>query len=127
MSGCTKLTQYKKRHDKVALRVHWQLSKRYGFESGENWYEHQPLPVIENDQVKLMRDHRPDITLALKDKQQWIMIDVAVPDDPEAEKIERYQELAFAPGRSYSGATGHSGSRNSLIRFCEMAGILGYP
>ena len=70
--------------------------------------------MIENDQVKLMRDHRPDITLALKDKQQWIMIDVAVPDDPEAGKIERYQELAFAPGRSYSGATGHSGSRNSL-------------
>ena len=48
------------------------------------WYEKQPLPVIENDQVKLMWDNtiitdrriqhnRPDITLALKDKQQWII------------------------------------------------------
>ena len=41
----------------VALRVHWVLSRRYGLESREKWYEHQPLPVIEKDQVKLMWDN----------------------------------------------------------------------
>ena len=88
-----------------------EFSRRYGLESGEKWYEKQPLPVIENDQVKLMWDNmiitdrriqhnRPDITLVLKDKQQWIMIAVAVPDDrnfvtTEVCKIEWYLELAF--------------------------------
>ena len=94
MSGCTKLAQreYKKRHAKVTLRVHWEISRRYSLESGEEWYEHQPLPVMKNDQIKLMwnntvitdsriQHNRPDITLALKDKQQRIMFDVAVPYD----------------------------------------------
>lgn len=31
-------------------------SKKYDHECGEKWYEHQPLPVIENDQVKLVWD-----------------------------------------------------------------------
>ena len=29
------------------------FSKKYDLECGEKWYEHKPLPVIENDQVKL--------------------------------------------------------------------------
>ena len=77
----------------------------------ERWYEYQPIPVIENEQVKLMWDNtiitdrcvphnRPDITLVLKDRHQWVMVDAAVPDDrnimtTEAWKIERYQDLAF--------------------------------
>ena len=71
--------------------------------------------MIENDQVKLVWDgsivtdrripqNRPDITLVLKDKHQWLLVDVAVPDDrnivtTETWKIERYQELAFEVGR----------------------------
>ena len=44
--------------------------------------------------------NRQDITLVFKDKNQWLLVDVAVPDDPnivttEAWKIERYQELAL--------------------------------
>ena len=31
-------------------------SKKYDLECREKWYEHQPLPVIENDQVKLVWD-----------------------------------------------------------------------
>lgn len=46
--------EHEKRHDKVALRVHWELNKKYDLKCGENWYEHQPLPVIENDEVKLL-------------------------------------------------------------------------
>ncbi|XP_068684473.1 uncharacterized protein [Montipora foliosa] len=99
----------------VALRVHWELRKNYDLECGEKWYEHQPIPVIENDQVKLVWDgtivtdrrvphNRPDITLVLKDKHQWLLVDVAVLDDrnivtTEAWKIERYKELAFKERR----------------------------
>ena len=48
--------------------------------------------MIENDQVTQVWDRtivtdrrvphsRPDITLVLKDKHQWLLVDVAVPDD----------------------------------------------
>ena len=58
-SGCPTLEQreYRKRPDKVALRVHWELSRRYGLECGERWYEHQPIPEVENEQMKLMWDN----------------------------------------------------------------------
>ena len=104
VTGCSNLAQkeYKKRHDKVSLRVHWELSKKYDLECGEKWYEHQPLPVIENDQVKLVWDgtiltdrhvphNRPDITLVLKDKHQWLLVDVAVPDDRNIVKTEAWK------------------------------------
>ena len=82
-SGCSNLAlkEYKKRHDKVAFRVHWELIKKYDLECGEKWYEHKPLQVIENDQVKQVwdstivtgrriPDNRPNITIVLKDKHQ---------------------------------------------------------
>ena len=61
------------------------MSKKYDLECGEKWYEHQPLPVIENDQVNLVWDgtivtdrrvshNRSDITLVLKDKHQWLLV-----------------------------------------------------
>ena len=80
MSGCCSSAQeeYKKRHDKVAFRVHLELSKRCDLECGEEWYEHKSLPVTENDQVKLVWDttvvtdrraphSRPDVTIILED------------------------------------------------------------
>ena len=67
--------------------------------------------MIENEQVKLMWDNtiitdrrvphnKPDVTLVLKDRQQWVMVDVAVLDDrnivtTKAWKIERCQDLAL--------------------------------
>ena len=58
VGGCKKLAQksYKERHDRVARRVHWELSKKYGLECGEKWYEHTPQEVIENNEVKLYWD-----------------------------------------------------------------------
>ena len=47
VSGCANLAQkeYKKHHDKTAVGVHWELSKKYDLECGEKWYEHKPLSV----------------------------------------------------------------------------------
>ena len=44
VSGCPKLAQkqYKRRHDNVARRVHWELCKKHGLESSDRLYEHTP-------------------------------------------------------------------------------------
>ena len=113
VSGCKKLAQreYRKRHDKVALRVHWEICRKYGIECTDKWYDHQALPVAENREVritwdmtiytdKVLKHNRPDITLVHKDTQEWTLIDIAVPADQniirtEEEKVEKYQDLAF--------------------------------
>ena len=113
ISGCKRLAQreYKKRHDKVALRVHWEMCRKYGIECTDKWYDHQPLEVAENRDVRITWDmtvytdkklnhNRPDITLVRKDTQEWTLIDIAVPADhniviTEEEKVDRYQDLAF--------------------------------
>ena len=48
ISGCKRLaqTEYKKRHDKVALRVHWLMRRKHGVECTDKWYDHQPLAVV---------------------------------------------------------------------------------
>ena len=113
VSGCKKLAQreYRKRHDKVALRVHWEMYRKYGIECTNKWYDHQPLSTAENGEVRItwdmtiytdkaLKHNRPDITLMHKGKQKWTLIDIAVPADQniiqtEEEKVEKYQELAF--------------------------------
>ena len=69
------------RHGKVEVRVLWKSSKKYDLECGEKWYEHQHLPAIESDQVRLVWDstivtdirvsqNKQDIAIVLKDKHQ---------------------------------------------------------
>ena len=43
-SGCEKLAQreYKRRHNNVAKKVHWDICKKNGLEHSEKWYEHAP-------------------------------------------------------------------------------------
>ena len=113
VSGCKKLAQreYRKRHDKVALRVQWEMCRKYGMECNDKWYDHQPLPTTENGEVritwdmtiytdKVLKHNRPDITPVHKDTQKCTLIDIAVPADQnitrtEEKKVEKYQELAF--------------------------------
>ena len=79
VSGCTTLAQkdYKRRHDKICLNVHWLLCKKYGIKVAEKWYQHQPDPVVENGTVKILWDfmiqcdryiehRRPDIVVMEK-------------------------------------------------------------
>ena len=93
VSGCKKLSQkeYRKRHDKVALRVHWEICRKHGIECTVKWYEDQPLPVVGNGDVRItwdttiytdkkLRHNRPDITLLQRDTKEWTLIDIAVPE-----------------------------------------------
>ena len=149
VSGCSKLAQkqYKRRHDNVAKRVHWELCKKHGMKCTDKWYEHIPTEVMENDTVELYWDltiqtdmtvahNRPDITLVEKATRKWTLIDIAVPSDfnvvkTEDWKVEKYQDLAFEVRRLHHvetailpvviGALGTVPRR--LIRSIELLGI----
>ena len=73
VSGCPKLVQkqYKRRHDNVARRVHWELCKKYGLESSDKWYEHTPSDVVENDEVKFYWDLTIQIDMAVTHNRQY--------------------------------------------------------
>ncbi len=49
-SGCGELAkkQYKIRHDRMGLRIHWELCRKYGIECAGKWYEHVPGSVCRN-------------------------------------------------------------------------------
>ena len=109
VSGCKKVAQNTYR--KVALRVHWEMCRKYGIDCNDKWYDYQPLPIVENGKVrvtwditiytdKVLKHNRPDITLVHKDTRDWTLIDIAVPADQnivrtEEAKVEKYQDLAF--------------------------------
>ena len=73
------------------------------------WYEHQPQPVAENENAKLLWDysirtdrvtpaHRPDLTLVNKTNNKGSLINVAIPwasraEQKEQEKRDKYQAL----------------------------------
>ena len=87
------------------------MYRKYGIECTDKWYDHQPLTVAKNRDVRITWDmtvctdkklnhNRPDITLTRNDTQEWTLIDKAVPADQniistEEEKVDRYQDLAF--------------------------------
>ena len=53
VSGCTKLAGlYKSRHDCVLKYLHWLLRQKHSFTCCIQWWNHEPAPVTENDQVK---------------------------------------------------------------------------
>ena len=111
VSECPALAQnqYKRRHDTVAKALHWSLCNKYQITCNNKWYEHQPDNVIENDRVKILWDHairtdrvirahRPDLTLIDKVNRKVALIDVSIPwdsrvEEKEREKIEKYQDL----------------------------------
>ena len=109
-SECSMLAQnqYKKRHDSVARSVHWNLCKKYQMPCSNKWHEHQPQPVTENENPKLLWDYSiwtdrvipanwPDLTLVDKAVNKVSLIDVAIPWDSRAEqeqeKRDKYQDL----------------------------------
>ena len=55
---CEKLAQrdYKRRHDNVAKKVHWDLCRKHGLQHSDKWYEHTPEGVVENEAVKILWD-----------------------------------------------------------------------
>jgi len=43
-------------HNAVASAIHWSLCTCYGFPQSEQLWQHQPQPVLDNDEYKLLHD-----------------------------------------------------------------------
>ena len=59
VSGCKKLVQKQHRcwrHDKVAQVIHWDLCGKLGYDREEKYYNHEPQPVYESTNNKLLWD-----------------------------------------------------------------------
>ena len=41
--------EYKKRHEWVSRKIHWEICKKVGFDVNEKWYKHEQEKVMEND------------------------------------------------------------------------------
>ena len=114
ISGCEMLAQneYKRRHDKMGLRIYWELCKKYGIQAKERWYEEVPDPVRKSADSKIeiwwdqkvvtptvLEHSRPDLVVIDHEKRKHTLVDFSVPFDPnvvkkEDEKIQKYGRLA---------------------------------
>ena len=110
-SSCSYIAQtaYKHRHDQVAKFIHWKLLAKYSIDVGSCWWKHQPSPVVENSQCKILWDftiiadrpichNRPDVVVVDKQNNKGYFIDVTIPGDAcikmkTPEKLDKYHDL----------------------------------
>ena len=114
-SGCPIYAQslYLMRHNNVARYIHHRIASSFSLleDTSVAWYNHKPLPVIENDVIKVLWDfniqtdkhvtsNRPDIVIVDKKEKSLKLIDVSIPNDinivsKKIEKIEKYANLSI--------------------------------
>ena len=101
------------RHNNVARYIHHRIARSFSLieDTSVAWYNHEPLPVIENDVIKVLWDfyiqtdkrvtsNRPDIVIMDKKEKSLKLIDVSIPNDmnivsKRIEKIEKYANLSI--------------------------------
>ena len=49
--------EYKVKHYKVPIDVHWSLAKEW-FNSSDKWYQHRAEKILDNEKAKLLWDHK---------------------------------------------------------------------
>jgi hypothetical protein len=107
VSGCSFLAngEYKRRHNNICEQLHWNILASHNLTKESHWWKHQPAPVIENENIKVLYDfdvrtdkvisaRRPDIILVNKVRKTAQIIDVACPNDinvfeKEQEKVTK--------------------------------------
>ena len=123
LSGCPVLAkrEYLIRHNKVAQYVHWAISKHYGLQTADTWYEHETPPVVENSKAVVLWDfsiqtdrcipaNRPDIVVRDKENKTCLLLDISVPSDTNTslktfEKISKYKDLEIECERAWKMKT----------------------
>ena len=115
VSACSELCQseYLTRHNKMGLRVYWQLCHKYNIKCSGKWFEESPEKVRISEcgnfeiwwdravETQNKVDHnKPDVVVIDRLKRTWTIIDFSVPCDrniikKEKEKIENYNPLAY--------------------------------
>ncbi len=111
-SGCGELAkkQYKIRHDRMGLRIHWELCRKYGIECAARWYEHVPASVCRNgtgdveiwwdvtvETVGRIAHNRPDVVIINRREKKWTLVDFSVPLDKNVLSKENEKLLKYAP------------------------------
>ena len=125
VSSCKVLAQreYLRRHDKMGLRVYWEVCGKYGMQRSDKWYKEVPdgvrfsadrrYEVWWNRKVvteKVLEHSRPDLVVIDHVEKSWIIVDFSVPFDAnvemkEEEKMTRYAELATEVRRLHRVST----------------------
>ena len=125
ISGCSKLagSEYKKRHDRMGLRVYWEICKTHDVKCSDKWYKEIPDKVRitkcrryevwwdrKVETPKPLEANRPDLILIDKEKKHWCMIDFSVPMDvnvesKERDKVDKYTPLAYEKRKMYGVTT----------------------
>ena len=104
VAGCEVLSKggYKRRHDKVGLRIYWEMCRKNGIKCAEKWYEEIPDPVRISEDKKReiwwdrkiqtsekMEHIRPDVVLFNREKKgKCTIVDFSVPWDKNVQKKE---------------------------------------
>jgi len=113
LAGCPvlPLTSYIDCHNWIARVVHRHLCKLFDLPlSSDIWFSHKPLPVMENDLVKILWDfglftniripnNIPDIVIFMKPCHRIMFVEISCPADvhvfgKEDEKVTKYRPLA---------------------------------
>lgn len=124
-SGCKVLAQkeYRRRHDRMGLRVYWELCRKYDVKSAARWFEEVPDKVRRSKDGRIeiwwdrsvettqqVESNRPDVVVVDNDLKKWLIVDFAVPSDrnvtsKEQEKIAKYAPLAHQIRKLHSVST----------------------
>jgi len=93
-SGCSVLAgkEYRRRHDRMGLRVYWELCRANDIKCAPNWYEEVPDTVRAKadcsveiwwdrsvQTTKALKHNRPDVVVVDRTRNQWTLVDFAVP------------------------------------------------
>ena len=115
VSGCPNLAQleFKTRHDRVGLRVYWELCRKFNIRCSDRWFKETPDKIRTSkcgryeiwwdravETSKALEHNRPDLVLIDNVKKHWIIVDFSVPNDKnvelkEKEKVDHYNALAY--------------------------------
>ena len=121
VAGCSGLAQreYHRRHDRMGLRVYWELCRKYGVKCAERWFEEVPDEVRRSEEgnveiwwdravetTKQLEHNRPDVVVVDRVGKRWVFVDFSVPWDKnvwvkENDKVGKYSPLALEVRRMH--------------------------
>ena len=133
ISKCSKLAQYKARHDWMGKVIHWEICKKFKFDHTNKWYMYNTAAVMENDTHKplwdfnIQTDHlisarRPDEIIINNNNKKKITSKIVVFPVPvdhriklkECEKKNKYLDLA----RELKKTVKHDGENYTNCDWC---------
>ena len=99
--------KYKRRHDWVGKKIHWDIYRKIRFDVNEKWYKHEQEKVVEGDSWKILCDvtiqtdhvieaRRPNMVIIDKTNNECIIIRFAFDSEIEErirDKMKGYNDL----------------------------------